>query len=83
MRIKWSLSPQQILIYLNIYASETNIEYYLGTMKNFYLPVNALKYIIKIATVNSLQLCPTMCDPIPGILQARTLEWVAISFSNA
>ena len=40
----------------------------------------------------SLQLCPTLCDPIdgspqgspvPGILQARTLEWVAISFSNA
>ena len=38
------------------------------------------------------QLCPTPCDPrdgsppgspIPGILQARTLEWVAISFSNA
>ena len=40
----------------------------------------------------SLQLCPTLCDPIdsslpgspvPGILQARTVEWVAISFSNA
>ena len=31
----------------------------------------------------SLQLCPTLCDPIPGILQARTLEWVAISFFNA
>ena len=39
-----------------------------------------------------LQLCPTLCDPIngsppgstiPGVLQARTLEWVAISFSNA
>ena len=31
----------------------------------------------------SLQLCPTLCDPIPGILQARTLEGVAISFSSA
>ena len=40
----------------------------------------------------SLQSCPTLCDSIdsippgsavPGILQARTLEWVAISFSNA
>ena len=36
----------------------------------------------------SLQSCLTLCDPIdssppPGILQARTLEWVAISFSNA
>ena len=44
------------------------------------------------ATAKSLQSCPTVCDPIdgsppdspvPGILQARTLEWVAISFSNA
>ena len=39
------------------------------------------------AAVKSLQSCPTLCDPIgspiPGILQARTLEWVAISCSNA
>ena len=44
------------------------------------------------ATAKSLQSCPTLCNPIdgsppgspiPGILQARTLEWVAISFSNA
>ena len=44
------------------------------------------------AAAKSLQLCPTLCDPIdgsppgspvPGILQIRTLEWVAISFSNA
>ena len=39
------------------------------------------------ATAKSLQSCLTLCDPIdgvvPGILQARTLEWVAISFSNA
>ena len=44
------------------------------------------------AAAKSLQLCPTLCDPIdgsppgspiPGILQARILEWVAISFSNA
>ena len=44
------------------------------------------------AAAQSLQLCPTLCDPIdggppsspvPGILQARTLEWVAISFSKA
>ena len=43
------------------------------------------------AAAKSLQLCPTLCDPrdssppgspIPGILQARTLEWVAISFSD-
>ena len=44
------------------------------------------------AAVKSLQSCPTLCDPIdgsppgspvPGILQARTPEWVAISFSSA
>ena len=40
-------------------------------------------YIATAATAKSLQLCPTLCDPIPGILQARTLEWVAVSFSNA
>ena len=43
------------------------------------------------AAAKLLQSCPTLCDPIdgsppgspvPGILQARTLEWVAISFSN-
>ena len=44
------------------------------------------------SAAKSLQSCPIQCDPIdgsppgpaiPGILQARTLEWVAISFSNA
>ena len=54
-----------------------------------------LYYVIEsaaAATAKSLQSCPTLCDPrdgsppgsaVPGILQARTLEWVAISFSNA
>ena len=50
---------------------------------SIYMPVAAAK---------SLQSCPTLCDPIdgsppgspvPGILQARTLEWVAISLPNA
>jgi len=44
------------------------------------------------AAAKLLQSCPTLCDPrdgsppgspVPGILQSRTLEWVAISFSNA
>ena len=44
------------------------------------------------AAAKSLKSCPTLCDPrdssppgspVPGILQERTLEWVAISFSNA
>ena len=56
--------------------------------------VQALAYIWHAAAADakSLQSCPTLCNPIdrsppdspiPGILQARTLEWVAISFSNA
>ena len=49
-------------------------------------------HIYAAAAAKSLHSCPTLCDPldgsppdspIPGILQARTLEWVAISFSNA
>ena len=49
-------------------------------------------YRFSAAAAKSLQSCPTLCDPmdgsspgspVPGILQARTLEWVAISFSNA
>ena len=50
------------------------------------------RYFSHATAAKSLQSCPTLCDPIdgsppgspiPGILQARTLEWVAISFSNA
>ena len=51
-----------------------------------------LLYSTATAAAESLQSCPTLCNPtdgsppgspVPGILQARTLEWVAISFSNA
>ena len=57
-----------------------------GTPWSFLISVTAAP------AAKSLQSCPTLCDPIdgspsgspvPGILQARTLEWVAISFSNA
>ena len=50
------------------------------------------KYAAAAAAAKLLQSCPTLCNPIdgsppgpavPGILQARTLEWVAISYSNA
>ena len=43
----------------------------------------AVKESLLTAAAKSLQLCPTLCHPSPGILQARTLEWVAISFSSA
>ena len=61
------------------------MEFVLKIVFFFFLKGNA-------AAAKSLQSCPTLCDPIdgsppgstaPGILQARTLEWVAISFSNA
>ena len=54
--------------------------------------INFSGFAAAAAAAKSLQSCPTLCDPIdgsppgsavPGILQARTLEWVAISFSNA
>jgi len=58
-----------------------------------YTKDNVKEYIyVAAAAAKSLQLCPTLCNPIdgnppgspvPGILQARTLEWVAISFFNA
>ena len=56
------------------------------------LNIQKTKIMAAAAPAKSLQSCPTLCDPIdgspqgspvPGILQARTLEWVAISFSNA
>ena len=55
-------------------------------------PSSLLLFIAAAAAAKSFQSCPTLCNPIdssppgsaiPGILQARTLEWVAISFSNA
>ena len=56
------------------------------------LSLSKLGNLTAAAAAKSLQLCPTLCDPIDGtppaspipeILQARTLEWVAILFSNA
>ena len=54
------------------------------------MPLNVVAAVVAVA--KSLQSCPTLCGPIdgsppgstvPGILQARTLKWVTISFSNA
>ena len=56
------------------------------------LPEHCKATLLLLLLLLSLQSCLTLCDPIdgsppaspvPGILQARTLEWVAISFSNA
>ena len=61
-----------------------NVPFYQKPLKGFIAAATA--------AAKSLQSCLTLCDPIdgsppgspvPGILQTRTLEWVAISFSNA
>ena len=73
------------------------MEYYSAMEKSEIMPRSATQMDLEITNTaataaKSLQSCPTLCDPIdgsppsspvPGILQARTLEWVAISFSNA
>ena len=68
------------------------------TLERFYYGVYQFNFLLNLMHLNaaaaakSLQSCPTLCDPIdgsppgsaiPGILQVRTLEWVAISLSNA
>ena len=64
----------------------------LGKKQNAYHHFYSTSAAAAAAAAKSLQSRPTLCDPIdgsppgspvPGILQARTLEWVAISFSNA
>ena len=61
-------------------------------LKTNTLGISSVNIMDAAAAAKSLQSCPTLCDPIDGsppgspvsgILQARTLEWVAISFSNA
>ena len=70
------------------YVITVNQKYFLRELK---VCIN-INFSLLLLLLLSLQSCPTLCDPIdssppgfpvPGILQARTLEWVAISFSNA
>ena len=62
------------------------------SLSSFTFIMHIYVYATAAAAAKSLQSCPTLCDhidgsppgsPAPGILQARILEWVAISFSNA
>ena len=93
----WTLEKAIGELYLQSKNRDTNIEWTYGHNRgrggwnelgdsdwHIYTAASA-------AAAKSLQSCPTLCDPIdgsapgspiPGILQARTLEWVAISFSN-
>ena len=79
------------------FNSDDHYIYYCGkeSLRRNGVPIIVNKRVrnaVLAAAAKSLQLCPTLCDPIdgsppgpavPGILQARTLEWVAISSSNA
>ena len=69
-----------------------NFNFLVSLLSNSYRHFHSSHSYNSAAAAKSLQSCPTLCDPIdgsplgspvPGILQARTLEWVAISFSNA
>ena len=81
------LSPALHPVWTRSPACNVNLEV---KEQRFY--INLLIQIGNTAAAKSLQSCLTLCDPIdgrppgfpvPGILQARTLEWVAISFSSA
>ena len=93
-RIPWTEEPGELQ---SIGSQRVGLDWgdgaHIDTMQ---LQFNFIKYktaaAAAAAAAKSLQSCPTLCDPIdgsspgspiPGILQARTLEWVAMSFSNA
>ena len=69
-----------------------NIINHLLVVRQMQIKTRMRSALLTATAAKSLHSCPTLCDPIdgsppgslvPGILQARTLEWVAISFSNA
>ena len=81
------LIPPSIFPSIRVFSSESVLHIRWSKYSSFSFSISLSKLAAK-----SLQSCPTLCDPIdgsppgspvPGILQARTLEWVAISFSNA
>ena len=100
---QWSFSQWKPWCWWGIWEkfAEIKAEYFFFSPRNdksrllfpFYVcSILNHKKVTATATAESLQSCPTLCDPIDGslpgspdprILQARTLEWVAISFSNA
>ena len=93
----WCFSMWPIVSTHPLWISLSTISLGAKTSQMDLMDANSLFSIILLcfsaaAAAKSLQSCPTPCDPIdgsplgsavPGILQARTLEWVAISFSNA
>ena len=73
------------------YSINTLLKRKVMILSSFQFSIILYRYIVAAAAAKSLQSCSTLCDPIdgsppgspvPGILQARTLEWVAVSFSE-
>ena len=89
LRVPWTAGRSNEFILKEI-SPEYSLEELMLKLKLQYF--SYLMWRTAAAAAKTLQSCPTLCDPIdssppgstiPGILQARTLEWVAISFSNA
>ena len=90
VRISHSISPCSVHVLLHFplsFSCQLKLVWYLFANSFPYSLIAAAAAASKL-----LQSCPTLCDPldssppgsaVPGILQARTLEWVAVSFSNA
>ena len=90
-------SPEGQLILKDKFTTQSAPDIWRKLQKLVFCPNMDLQCLLRaaaaaVAVAKSLQSCPTLCDPIdgspsgspvPGILQARTLEWVAISFSDA
>ena len=95
--VRFQGKPFNITV-IQVYAPTSNaeeVEQFYEDLQDF-LELTSRKDVLFIigaaAAAKSLQSCPTLCDPrdstppgspVPGILQARTLEWVATSFSSA
>ena len=78
--------------YITFHPKTMNFTFFSSAHGTFSRIDHILGHKSSLAAAKSLQSCPTLCNPIdrsppgspvPGILQARTLEWIAISFSNA
>ena len=89
--IRLSSFSLRVCLFVNLDGWDDNIYRRLVKLNEIMIAKSLVKYAAA-AAAKSRQSCPTLCDPIdgsppcsavPGILQARILEWVAIAFSNA
>ena len=92
MANRWGNSGNNDRLYIGGSKITADGDHSHGIKRRLLLGRKVMTNLAAAAAAASLQLCPTLCDPIdgsllgspvPGILQARTQDWVAISFSNA